>query len=309
MVMTDGALGAAAAFMASVTWSIGSATYSRLSHFYPAHTVNFVRAVIALPIFVALSAAVALSENRTPLQSVLEIPWNNVSWLVVSNVCSYAFGDILFLASTRMVGIPTALAIASTYPFYAAVFGWVFASEVLSPQKIFGLVVTVSGTILVVLAGRSIAKQSAPSNEVSSESRFRLGLVLAFFASLAWSLNSFSSARGSSGINTFDANVVRMGVALFLVPLIGVAVERRLRLSMTREDTKRFLGIFILESVVGSCFYIYAMSHASLAVAATLTSLAPVLTLPFAVYKGWERFSFRKTVGILCVVLGIWFLV
>jgi drug/metabolite transporter (DMT)-like permease len=69
------------------------------------------------------------------------------------------------------------------------------------------------------------------------------------------------------------------------------------------------IWVFFLETCLGSFFYIYGLSHSPLAVASTLTSLAPVLSVPVAIVLGLERFSFVRTLGICLVVLGLCFLV
>lgn len=297
--------GAGAAFLSSVTWAIGSSMYSRLSLLYPAHTVNFTRAWMALPIVLGFSIFSSFLSGDSLFSEFQKVQTNNISWLFVSLIASYALGDILFLASTRILGIPTALAVASTFPLIAAMFGWVFLGEALGLLAVLGVATTIVGVMLVVLAGKKTRIEKA----AEEPQRFGLGLLLAFGTAVFWSVNSFASGQGAKGIGAMEANAIRMAMALFLVPLIGRLVERRLVLKIDRKILVKSTPVFILESVGGSFFYLYGMSHAPLAVAATLTSLAPVLTLPVAVWFGWERFSKTKTLGIVLVVMGVWGLV
>ena len=56
------------------------------------------------------------------------------------------------------------------------------------------------------------------------------------------------------------------------------------------RDLRKYAWVFFLETFGGSLFFFYGLSHSRLAVAATLTSLAPVLSVPVALAIKIERF-------------------
>lgn len=291
--------GMGAAFASAVLWAIGGSVYSRLSRTYPAHTVNFTRATLALPIFLALSVFVSLTRFGSAWAGFSSFHAHNISWLVVSVFASYAFGDVLFMLSTRRLGIPTAMAVASIYPLFSAIFAWYFQQQALGPIRLLGLLLAVAGTFFVVQANRSQTKHHQNAKQ------HLVGILLAIGTSLCWALNTYSSGQGGAGVGVVEANVVRMSVALIMIPLIGRLAEGGLKLRLGREDLLRYWPVFVLESVVGSFLFVYGMAHAPLAIAAVLNSLAPVLTLTLALFMGWERFSKRKSIGIVFVVVGV----
>lgn len=297
-------LGPLASFASSFTWAIGITTYSKLSRTYSPSTVNFNRALIAFPFFVLTSV---LFFAKTDLSN---LDWTDWFWMCVSITTSYALGDIVFLLSTRALGVPGALAIASSYPFWSALAGYFFKDEVLKPLNWIGLWSVVSGTALVILAGTKFNKQKLIKVKVPVFDRYWVGVLLAFMASGFWALNSFSVSQGATDLSPFAANALRMACALILCPLIGLIssgfVSQKFVFFLPIKEYKRSFLVFFIESYLGSTLFCYGLVHSPLGIASSLSSLAPVITLPIAVAMGMEKLSIWKTLGIILVVVGVW---
>lgn len=292
------ALGPLCAFLSAATWAIGGSLYSKLSLTHSSPSINFTRAMVAFPIFVICSVFISLKMQSNIFTAVTS---DHVFWLLVSNVSSYALADVLFYASTRILGIPSALAIASSYPLLAALAAWAKDGQTLSTTNSMGL-------LIVVLSISFIVKMGAPKNEKKTNRYFR-GVLLAFATACFWALNSYSSAKGGSGISPFAANTIRMGTAALLCPIIGFAINKKWNGLLPLKSLKPYLWIFILESFGGSLLYIYGMANSSIAVGAALTSLAPALSMPVAIALKLEKFSLKKAVAIAFTVIGIWLLI
>jgi drug/metabolite transporter (DMT)-like permease len=290
-------IGALAALASSFTWSAGSVVYARLSREYAPSQVSFTRALVALPLF--LFAAFVI-EGADLQQSWTQLASGNALWLLMSMIASYGLGDVAFLWSTRSLGIPGALAIASSYPFWSAFAGYAFQSEALSPIKVVGIVGTVTGTILVVLVGYHHRQKNAKH----WLDRFEVGLGLGFLTSLFWALNTFSVARGGQGLSPNVANAVRMLVALGLCPIIGYFILGKWRGGISWKRFKPLGWVFVLEAYGGSFFFMYGLSHAPLAVASALSSLAPVISVPAAWAGKHEPVSWLKALGVCIAVAG-----
>ena len=52
-------------------------------------------------------------------------------------------------------------------------------------------------------------------------------------------------------------------------------------------------------------FFLYGLSHSSLVLGVTLSSLAPVLSVPIAIALRVERFSIKRTLAIIVVAVGL----
>ncbi len=59
---------------------------------------------------------------------------------------------------------------------------------------------------------------------------------------------------------------------------------------------------------MGAYLFMYGLSHSPLILGATLTSLAPVLSVPVSLALRLEKFSFFRSFGVVLVVVGLAFL-
>ena len=286
-------LGELSAFGASLTWAWGTTVYSKLAHKYPAVTVNLGRALIGFPLFV-IAGFFETHGGSWPVVSP-----SQYAWFAVSVICSTAVGDWVFLMATTEIGPSLALAIASFYPVYSAFAGVLIKGEILSGIQYLGLLVAVSGIIYVVLLGRK-------NGDVRNLKR---GLLLGILTSFFWFLNTFAVATAGRGLPSGVANMIRLGMAIVFCTFLGGIVFRVRRLTLEQSDLKKYSWVFAIEAFFGSFFYVYGLSHASLAVGSVLTALAPAISVPLAWMSGSERVSYRKLIGIVVVVAGLSLLV
>jgi drug/metabolite transporter (DMT)-like permease len=288
-------LGPAAAFTASVTWAFATTRYSRASREVGSARVNLARAVVATSGF----ALLRLFQGGEPVLSGMTL--HAASWLAGSIVCSYALGDSLFLTASRRVGITTALSIASTYPLWAALWGTVVDHEPLGPVRGAGMLLAVGGVMWLVQLGHA--------DPTRSEHRSFGGVVLSLVTSLLWALNSISLKRGSVGMNLLDVNVFRFGLAFFLLLPQVLLPSARALAGAPRGGWRSLLPALLVDCVLGSLSYVYGLAHTDLAVGATLSSLAPLISVPFAIAAGEEHFDARKLAAITATVAGVALLV
>jgi drug/metabolite transporter (DMT)-like permease len=270
--------------------------------------VNFMRASLSFPFF--LVAALAMG----PEGGLGQVTTARAGWLLLSVVGSYVVGDALFLSGATLLGVPVALAIASTYPLWSALAGWLFLGQSVGPAGLAGVVLVVAGVATVVRYRGADPEERERAG--SAEAAYRhapghvTGVLLAGATSLFWALNTFAIARGGADLPVAGVNTFRMGFAVALMPLGRLLLKGRgATLLVPLRDMRRVWPVFLLESVGGTALFVVGLTHAPLAVAAALTSLAPVLSVPFAVLIGKERIGGRVLLGIVVVTAGIVLLV
>lgn len=304
--MTNPALlGPACALGCSMTWAVGASLYSRLSGQYSAFSVNFTRAIIGLPFFI-LTAVVLAGGVSHGFDSFRAVEGRHIGWFVVSMVCSYGLGDAFFMWSTRSLGAPGALAVSSIYPLWTSAIG-VLRGDSLSLSQLFGVLVTVGGVIVVILNGP--VSKNGVTGEARSKQSYAIGVALAFVTSVLWAGNTYAIARVGADLSMPVANTVRMALAVVLSAGFGLLLAPKKPLLLPRSEVTRSAGIFVLESFIGSGFFFYGLAHSSLAVGSTLSSLAPVVSVPVALALGLERFALSRALGIVTVVGGLALLV
>lgn len=288
----NGILGPLSAFGASATWAIGSSSYSKLSQRYSPFSINFTRALFALPLFVLI---VFLFEGG--LQSFHLIQIEHCIWFSLSMLSSYGMGDVLFLWSARSLGVPGALAIASCFPLWTVLAGYFFLNQALGWTQLLGIAVAVSGVSIVIL--------NQP-RKGSQKTRFSWqGVLLATGTSVFWALNAYAVAKAGADLPMATANSLRMILALLFTFVFGRFFYKKSAVILPKADVFRFSWVFVVESFGGSCFYLYGLSHSPLALGSVLTSLAPVISVPVALALKLEKFSWIRTLGVCLVVLGI----
>ncbi len=213
-------LGPAACLGSAALWALSANVYSRAARVSSPMAVNFMRASLSFPFF--LVAALAMG----PEGGLAQVTAGRAGWLLVSVVGSYVVGDALFLASAQLLGVPAALAIASTYPLWSAFAGWAFLGQSVGPAGLLGVVLVVAGVVTVVRrAAAEAADGEGPGGGFRAPSGHTTGVLLAAATSLFWALNTFAIARGGADLPVAGVNTFRMGFAIALMPLARLLVR------------------------------------------------------------------------------------
>ena len=61
----------------------------------------------------------------------------------------------------------------------------------------------------------------------------------------------------------------------------------------------------LTDALCGSMFYVYGLSHTDLAVGSTLSSLAPLISVPVAIAVGEERWSAPRFLAVTTTTIGV----
>ncbi|OFZ83252.1 MAG: hypothetical protein A3K03_05700 [Bdellovibrionales bacterium RIFOXYD1_FULL_44_7] len=299
-------LGPLSAFASAFFWSIGSTKYSQLSKSYTPFSINFARASVAFPLFtIAAFFSAGGSEGGLGAFSVIK-PLHFI-YFFVSMTCSYGLGDVLFLLSTRSLGVPGALAIASSYPLWTSVLGIHIKGEPFIPLQIAGVLLALIGIIVVVLNAPSREQVSSGFSIIKNAVFMKVstGVVLAATTSVMWAANSFIVSEIGKDIPLAVANSGRMFAALVISFVLSKLLIPKASIFLPRRLFTASLWLFFYEAFLGSYFFIYGLAKSPLIVGVTITALAPVLAVPMGWILKTERFSFFRTMGVVCVVVGV----
>lgn len=227
------------ALMASVTWTLGSAVYGKLSARHSPFAVNFGRALVSFPIYL-IFAYLTVPESFALVNRV------HVGWFLVSMLSSYVVADAFFMISIRSLGLPGALAIASTYPLWSALVGFFYRGETLSRWRLVGLFAVVAGSTLVILSQKRNGEKRRGIDHPG------VGVSLGLLTSILWAMNAFAVSQGGRGLPTAVSNTIRMGLAFALCPMLGLAVAGRGGFFLGWKTFARTVPVFFLESCLGS---------------------------------------------------------
>lgn len=274
--------------------------------------VGLARTLLAAPLFV-LGAALVL-----PLPSLRTLDGAHVGWTLLSSLCSFALADLCFFVAARRLGTSRALALASIFPLWTALAGALWFGERLLPWRGVGMLLCVAGVVSLILLRSDEASPPSWSDGASPPARATAmwsGVLLALATSLMWALNGVALRKASEGAPIVLVNALRNVFALVILAAATMWVRQRRRHRgptgapssawLRRDALRQLWPAILLDGIYGAMAFVYAFAHAPLAVAATLSSLAPLFSVPVALYAGDERFSLPRSLAIAVTVGGI----
>jgi drug/metabolite transporter (DMT)-like permease len=296
--------------MASVTWAFASIRYAAVAREVGDARVGLLRAVSATVMW----WAVALATSGSPSEAV---DLRHGAFLVGSIVCSYALGDRVFFAAAHRVGVSTALAIATIYPLWAALYGTLFRGEPFGLRRSLGVLACLIGVSALLALSRagnvSTAQRANGSASATSNAQvYALGGVgLALLTSLFWAGNAVFLKLGTDGPDIVQANAIR-----FTAGVVLLALQLPRRQSPAAATSVRYTSLarrlalpLLVDTGLGSICFVYGIAHTDLALGATLSSLSPLVALPLAVMLGTERFSPGRALAVCLTLTGVLLLV
>jgi len=111
---------------------------------------------------------------------------------------------------------------------------------------------------------------------------------------------------GCTGIDPIHANLIRFLIAWPILAATSALVTRPSRDdAVARAAYRSLVPVSIAEACVGSSLFVYGLAHTDLAVGATLSSLAPLMSVPFALFYREERWSPPRFAAVTATVAGV----
>jgi drug/metabolite transporter (DMT)-like permease len=178
----------------------------------------------------------------------------------------------------------------------SAGFAAIFLGEPLSPRVGAGSVVTLTGLVLIV--------RSRDGEQVREE-RLGVGLAAAFIAAVAWAASLLVLKPAMGTLDPVTAQSVRLPLAalvLFATPWGWGAPRQVLGADRSTLWRVALLGIVTAGS---SVLFVTSVKWADVAVAAVLSSTAPLFALPLGLIFLGERVTRSALAGTALAVTGV----
>lgn len=293
MVLDSAWAGKGAALGAAFLWAITVTVFTFASRRVGAQVVNATR--LALATLLLLGLQWAFTGHPWPP----ELGGARVAWLLVSGLVGFAVSDGLGLESFMRIGPRQGMLVQTLAPVFSSLLGWGFLGQTLSLGKAGAIALTLSGIALVVT--------QAPAEPAPKGHRLA-GVLFGIGAALGQALGQLAAIRGmAGGVPAVGANVLRLAAGTAGI-LLWLALRGGLRgMSRPWGDGKALaqIGLGTLVGPIGGVLLaLYAMTHAPLAVAATLMYLVPVFLLPLGRVFFREPITPRAILGTLLTVGG-----
>jgi len=283
-------LGAVCALASAFTWAVTSLLVRTVSPPLSSVTVSAVRALLGGGL---LLTWVLATGGFGRLAAIGE---TNFLLLAVSIVVAIAVGDVMFFESARFLGLARAMTVSMVYPLMSAGFAAIFLGEPLSARVGAGSVVTLIGLALIVRA--------RPGERVREE-RLGVGLAAAFIAAVSWAASLLVLKPALGTLDPVTAQSVRLPLAalvLFATPWGWGAPRQVLGADRSTLWRVALLGIVTAGS---SVLFVTSVKWADVAVAAVLSSTAPLFALPLGLIFLGERVTRSALAGTALAVTGV----
>jgi drug/metabolite transporter (DMT)-like permease len=290
--------GELAALMTALCWTISTICFSSAGRRVGSLSVNFIRLVLAL-LFLCVQGLVW---RGLPFPS--DASGNAWLWLSLSGFVGFFLGDLCLFRALVVIGPRLSALIQALVPPMTAILAIPVLGERLWIMNWVGMLVTLLGVVWVVLERPAGENGKAQKHPIS-------GYVLGLLAGLGQAIGVILSklGMGKENYDPFASTQIRVlaGLAGFIV-LLGFLRWYPRVLGVLREP--RPLALTILGSVAGPFLGVALLLWSfqlglSTGVASTITSIIPVLIIPFLIIFYRERVSLRAILGAGLAVGGV----
>ena len=288
-------LGEIASLATAVCWASNSVLFTLAGRRVGSQAVNVIRLFMAL----AAMVLVHLCLFGTPFPFAAGS--SRLVSLGLSGLIGFALGDALLFESMLLLGARVAMLLMTLSPIFSAILARIFLAQSLSMVKIAAILVTLGGIAWVVGEGHGDGGQARPH-------KWLFGVLLGVGGALGQSVGMILSDVGLRGnFSPISANLIRVaaGTAAIAVWLLFRG-QCRATVATLRDGTAvgQIAAGAATGPVIGVVLSLYAITHTSMGVAATLMSLSPVLLLPVSALLFHEKVSYRAVAGTLVSMVG-----
>jgi drug/metabolite transporter (DMT)-like permease len=284
------AAGALCALGSALTWAITSLLVRTVCPPLSSVTVSVLRSLMGGGLLVTWVLAVG------GFAQLGGMSWRTFAFLAVSIVLAIAVGDVLFFESARMLGLARAMTVSMTYPLMGAVLAAVFLDEPISARLAVGSVVTLSGLAIIVL--------TRPTEE-ARPGHTRLGLAAATAAAAAWAGSLLVLKPAMGALDPVTAQSVRLPLAGLLLLATPWGWDTPSQLARVNRGVLARVALLGAVTAMSSVLFVSGVKLADVAVAAVLSSTAPLFAIPLGLIFLGERLTVRAALGTLVTVSGL----
>ncbi len=296
-------LGEFAALLTAVFWTVTAIAFESASRKVGSLSVNLLRLFMA---FIFLSIFSLVTRGHLFPADAGSHQW---IWLTLSGIVGFTIGDLLLFESYVVIGSRIAMLIMSLTPPITAFIGWLILGETLTLQNLAGMLLTLTGIIMVVLQRKTPSLGKEKSRGLKLRFNYPIyGLLLAFGGAIGQGTGLVLSKFGMQDYNAFAATQIRVLAGIVGFSIVFVFLKRWKRVfhaaknkkAMSRLSIGAFFGPFL-----GVSFSLLAVRYTTTGVASTIMAIVPVLIIPPAVLFFKERLTVREVIGSFIAVGGV----
>ena len=288
-------IGEIAALATAFCWTFTGISFEYAGKKVGSLAVNFIRLILGfifISIFTYFTRGLLLPTDSTSF---------NWIWLGLSGIIGFFIGDLFLFQSYLEVGTRVAMLIMATSPPITALLGFIFMGEVITPKGLLGMAITTLGIAVVILSKDTGEKKLKLTHSVK-------GLTYAFLGALGQSVGLILSKIGMGTYNPFAATLLRIITGFIGFFILFLYKKKWKDLTLAFKDKKAMTGITIgafFGPFVGVSLALISLQNTTAGISATITSIMPVLIIPFSIILFKEKVKPKEILGTLISVVGV----
>lgn len=221
--------------------------------------------------------------------------------LALSGLIGLALGDSALFKSMLLFGPRRATLVMSCVPIITTAIAWFMIAEALSLKAIIGIVVTVTGVVVVVF-------EKSPSGSSNSPSQVRTGLLLGVVAAGCQAVGLVLAKAGMAGVvSPLPATLLRMvagWAGMFVSTFFSIGWKSVFAAFKDPRGMALTGGGVVFGPVLGVWLSLVAVANVEAGVAATLMGIVPIFVILWVRLIHGEKTSIRALIGTVGTVIG-----
>lgn len=293
--------GEIAALLTAVFWTVTSMSFESAGKKVGSLSVNLIRLIIAFFIYGIVNYF------RRGLFLPLDAGTESWLWLALSGLVGFVIGDLLLFQAYVVIGARISMLIMALAPPITAFASWILLDEVLSPMKLVGMVVTLTGISIVILKREKKEEDSTKRRKITTNYSIP-GLLLAFGGAVGQGVGLVLSKKGMGEYDAFAASHIRVitGMIGFAIILLFAKRYGKLWKAVKHKSAMKRIALgSLFGPFLGVSFSLLAVQNTQAGIAATIMSIVPVLIIVPAILLFHEKVNWKEILGAVITVGGV----
>ncbi len=302
-------IGYLAALVTLLSWTVATYAFTHASRKANPASVNRVRLLYA---FLLLSILVMVIEQKNPLTLFGTITENQYLYFGISGFIGLTLGDYFAFTAFKILGNRRTSLFSCFAPSAAFIGAGLLRNEPITLQGILGMLVSVSGIMVLVLS----RKEKALVNS-EGHGNFGKGVLFGILGALCQGFGLVLAKMGfdasPQGFSPIYATWVRMFIAALSVYAIGAFKQNLITefklITLNKEVIRPVALGTLFGPIIGVSFSLLAATNLSTGVAQTLFSMLPISVMLAAVWIYKEKVNWLAYLAVIISLTGVMILV
>ena len=224
----------------------------------------------------------------------------------------YLLGDLFYFIAIREIGVSLAVPIANGYPILVIFTSWILLGEPVTMKLLWGVVVVVSGILLLRFGGEKIKEPDDAADALHNKRRLMKGFAFAIATGCFWALSAPMTKLViiTSGLGPVEVTFYR-SFAFLVISIVARIVTVKYRSAATiplRSVRPAAAMYFAAAAFIGLCLgsivYAACLVVMPVAIVTAITATSPLIAALFGHFALKERLLKLQWTGIVLIIAG-----